>query len=99
MSATVMPTASTPWTRWDGCASGPRPAATLSQATTKNKTASTLRRRVVTTALPGSPRRSAEPLEEVIAYPEGVRHDGERGVHRAAGRKEARVDDVEVVDL
>src|SRR5438067_13665488 len=42
---------------------------------------------------------SAEPLPQVIAHPERVRHDGERGVHRAARGEEARVDDVEVVDV
>src|SRR5207249_192920 len=42
---------------------------------------------------------SAEPLPQVIAHPERVRHDGERRVHRAARGEEAGVDDVEVVDL
>src|SRR2546425_7811556 len=41
---------------------------------------------------------SPEPLPDVIADPERIRHDGERRVHRAARGEEARVDDVEVVD-
>src|SRR5439155_23983691 len=42
---------------------------------------------------------SPEPLSEVVTDPERVRHDGERRIHRAARREEARVDDVEVVDV
>ena len=42
---------------------------------------------------------SPEPLPDVIADPERVRHDGEGRVHGTARGEEARVDDVEVVDL
>src|SRR5205823_2919146 len=42
---------------------------------------------------------SREPLPEVVTDPERVRHDGERRVHGTARGEEARVDDVEVVDL
>jgi len=35
----------------------------------------------------------------MIADPERIRLDGERRVHRAARGEEARVDDVEVVDV
>src|SRR3954447_536574 len=40
-----------------------------------------------------------EPLEQVVSDAERVRHRRERRVHRADAREEARVDDVEVVDL
>ena len=42
-------------------------------------------------------RRAA--LEEVVADPEGVGHRRQRRVHRADAREEARVDDVQVVEL
>ena len=42
---------------------------------------------------------SPEPLPDVITDPERVRHDGERRIHRAARGEEARVDDVEVVNV
>ena len=41
----------------------------------------------------------AEPLEQVVADAQGVRHRGERRVHRARRGEEARVDDVEVVEV
>src|SRR6516165_3870312 len=42
---------------------------------------------------------SGEAFEQVVADPDGIRHRGERRVDRADAREEARVDDVEVVDL
>src|SRR4029450_11766829 len=39
------------------------------------------------------------PVEQVIAYPHGVRHRGQRRVDGADAGEEARVDDVEGVDL
>src|SRR3954464_14711670 len=44
-------------------------------------------------------RSSGESVGEVLADPDGVGHGRERRVHRADAREEARVDDVEVVDL
>src|SRR5690349_23924230 len=41
----------------------------------------------------------AEALEQVVAHAQPVRHRRERRVHGADAREEARVDDVEVVDL
>ena len=41
----------------------------------------------------------AEPLEQVVADPQRVRHRGQRRVDRADAREDARVDDVEVVEL
>src|SRR4051812_43254738 len=41
----------------------------------------------------------AEAREQVIAHPQRVGHGGQRRVDRADAREEARVDDVEVVDL
>src|SRR3989440_10803494 len=41
----------------------------------------------------------SEPLEQVVPDAEGVRHRGEGRVHGADARKDARVDDVEVVEL
>jgi hypothetical protein len=35
----------------------------------------------------------------VIAHPKRVGHDGQRGVHRTAGREEAAIHDVEVIHL
>src|SRR5262245_24824285 len=98
MSATVMPTASTARTRLAGCASSPRPADRASTAT-RMRIPTTIGDRVGTMALADSPMALAEALEQVIAHPQGVRHHGEGGVHRAAGREEARVHDVEVVHL
>src|SRR5438477_13198847 len=40
-----------------------------------------------------------EPSQQVVADSDCVRHRGERGVHGADAREEARVDDVEVVEL
>ena len=45
------------------------------------------------------PCARAHALEEVVADAQRVRHRGQRRVHRADAREEARVDDVEVVDL
>ncbi len=47
------------------------------------------------------PSRSGllEPLQQVVAHPECIRHDRERGIHRRAGREERSVDHVEIVDL
>ena len=41
----------------------------------------------------------AEAFDEVVADPHGVRHRREGRVHRARRREEARVDDVEVVEV
>ena len=46
----------------------------------------------------GLPRR-AEPLEQVVADAQRVGHRRQRRVHRARGGEEARVDDVEVVEV
>ena len=43
--------------------------------------------------------RGAEALEQVVADAQGVGHRGQRRVHGADAREEARVDDVEVVEL
>src|SRR4029450_5222937 len=43
--------------------------------------------------------RSLDSLEQVIADAERVGHRRQRGGHRADAREEARVDDVEVVEL
>src|SRR5438045_1807609 len=48
--------------------------------------------------LPGR-GRGPQPLEQVVTDPQCVRHRGESRVHRADAREEARVDDVEVVEL
>ena len=50
-------------------------------------------------AVGGGVGAGAEPLEQVVADAQGVRHRGQRRVHGARRREEARVDDVEVVDL
>src|SRR4051794_18839136 len=44
-------------------------------------------------------RRRAQALDEVVADPQRVRDGGQRRVHGTARREEARVDDVEVVDV
>src|SRR4029453_16701894 len=43
--------------------------------------------------------RSLDSLEQVVANAERVGHRRQRGVHRADAREEARVDDIEVVEL
>src|SRR3954453_13576943 len=57
-------------------------------------------------SVPGSGMRGlllrdtdAEALEQVVAHAQRVGHRRERRVHRPDAREEARVDDVEVVDL
>src|SRR3954453_1035761 len=57
-------------------------------------------------SVPGSGMRGlllrdtdAEALEQVVADAQAVGHRRERRVHRPDAREEARVDDVEVVDL
>src|SRR5438270_9315982 len=45
------------------------------------------------------PRPGPQSLEQVVADPQPVRHRRQRGVHRADAREEARVDDVQVVEL
>ena len=42
---------------------------------------------------------STEPLQQVIAYAQGVGHDSQRRIHRAARREEATVDDIEIVEI
>ena len=44
-------------------------------------------------------RAGAQPLEQVVADPQPVGHRRQRRVHRADAGEEARVDDVEVVEL
>src|SRR5689334_6210380 len=44
-------------------------------------------------------RGRPEPLDQVVADPQGVRHRGQCRVDGADAREAARVDDVEVVDL
>ena len=44
-------------------------------------------------------RRSHETLGEMLSDAQRVGDDGERGIHRVNGREEARVDDVEVVEV
>ena len=48
---------------------------------------------------PSARSRGAEPLEQVVADAQRVGHRGQRRVHGARRREEARVDDVEVVEL
>src|SRR4051794_8411022 len=43
--------------------------------------------------------RGAEAFEDPLPHPHGVGHRGQRRVDRADAREEARVDDVEVVEL
>ena len=59
-------------------------------------------------AAPAVPRQAApavsfaagpQPLEQVVADPQGIGHRRKRRVHRADAREEARVDHVEVVEL
>src|SRR6516225_6655791 len=42
---------------------------------------------------------STDPLQQVITYTQGVGHDGQRRIHRAARREEAAVDDIEIVEI
>src|SRR6185369_12471899 len=42
---------------------------------------------------------SPEAFEQMVADPQRVGHDRQRRVHRRARRKEAAVDDVQVVDM
>src|SRR6185312_6376597 len=46
-----------------------------------------------------SPRSSVHPLGNPIRDPQRIGNDGERRVHRADRRKEARIGDVQVVEL
>src|SRR5262249_14782991 len=46
-----------------------------------------------------SPDPSLEPLLEVMPYPQGIRHDRQRGIHGSARDEEATVDDVEIVHI
>src|SRR5947208_17152613 len=46
-----------------------------------------------------SAQLALQPRSQVIADAERVRHDGQRRVHGAGGREEARVHDVQVVEV
>src|SRR5690349_9176732 len=41
----------------------------------------------------------AQTFDQMIADAEGIGHDGQRGVNGGAGREEAPVHDIEIVDL
>jgi hypothetical protein len=41
----------------------------------------------------------AHPFQKVIADAQRVGHDRQRGIHRAARRKEARIHDIEIVKI
>ena len=43
--------------------------------------------------------RSRHPVQQMVADADRVGHGGERGVHSSDAREEARIDDVQVVDL
>ena len=43
--------------------------------------------------------RLREPLAQVVADAQRVRHDRQRRIHRAGRGKEARVDDIQVVQV
>ena len=105
MSATVMPTLSTDGHRHRGG----RRLVRLGRAS-RASDASEQRRRArsrrperhsarMRPASCAAARSDAEALEQVVADAQRVGHDRQRGVHRAARREEAAVDDVEVVDI
>ena len=48
---------------------------------------------------PPRPAVRPHPLEQMVPYPERVRHGGQCRIHGADAREDARVDDVEVVEL
>src|SRR5262245_48435581 len=89
MSETVIPTASTACTR--GADAAPSRESGAAQRKADSSSAHS--------ALRDEARTLAQPFGQVVAHTQGVGHDCEGRVHRAARRKEAAVDDVEVVDV
>src|SRR4051794_10479572 len=72
----------------------------LARSPVAPKMTSASTRSVAMSVTPSSrPRSSAESFDQVVPDPQGIGDGRERRVHRADAGEEARVDDVEVVDL
>src|SRR5262245_12571808 len=100
MSATVIPIAATARTRPAVSAPGSfAPGMSRPTARSRNIATTAPRPRFIAPVSGARSTASPESLAEVIPHAERVCHDGEGGVHRAARGEEARVHDIEVVDL
>src|SRR5262245_64826978 len=97
MFPTVIPTAPTPRIGPTDSASRARPGEPTPSPPGRSSAASVVLVFITASASRGS--SSLEPLEQVIADAERVGHDRERRIDCSARGKEARVDDVEVVEL
>src|SRR5512146_322925 len=88
MSATVMPTGPTAFTAGSACAP---PASQMALAATRTASRAGVKGDLLIVL--------AEARAQVVRDPQRIGHDGQRGIHGAAGREEAPVDHVEVVEL
>src|SRR6266852_5365443 len=95
LSVLGLATASSAWE----CAAGTRTMLEIAAKSRSRRTLGRMRHSCVCRRLPVCLCHGAcaEPVDQVVTDAQGIGNDRQRGIHRRAGRKEAAVDDVEIV--